>query len=196
MNRNLFANFVVSLSFLFVSSELYAQVQTSEVNVTEPPEEYQIGGKIYPQFWKAELKNQKAFVPLAKVISFGIQDYEVIGGGHVHELTIAMEAGVLMRIYALEAPTIVNRAKNPAAKGQSAVESVSGNISPVTNLQTNAVVKHYPATTHLNMMEFRVKSRKEVGSLYKELEQAYIDFQVREVTKRQREEAVRESKAE
>lgn len=175
----------------------HAQVQTAEVDVKGPPEEYLINGNIYPQFWKAKLSSQIAFVPLEKIVSIGVQDYEIVGGGHVHELSIAMEGHVMMRIYAIEAPTIVQRAKQKTNPTENGVTKSTGIAVPaVTHLQTDSVVKHYPATTHQPMMEFRVKKRESIDELFADLENAYLNYKMREVVKEQRKNAVQTTEKE
>ncbi|MFK7850313.1 MAG: hypothetical protein AB8D78_04980 [Akkermansiaceae bacterium] len=163
-------------------------MQRSEVNVKPGVEVYEVVAKIYPQFWQANLKrDQSALVPIEEVVSFGLQDYEIVGGGHVYEFTLTLKHGILVRFYSVSAPKIDEKQRRFIApiEGQ-----VKDKLPAVTGLSAS-VVKQYGRTTHLPMMEFGVDEREDVMELFESFRTAYLDFSMRELVEPQRDSAVR-----
>ncbi len=167
---------------------LFGQVQRSEVDVKQAVETYEVIAKIYPQFWQADLKRgQIALIPIAKVISFGIQDYDLMDGGHVYEFTLTLEHGALMRFYSVSIQQLdenQERINGPIEKGVK-------EASPKATGLSASVVKQYGRTTHLPVMEFGVDEREDVLELFESFRTAYLDFSMRELVKPQRDLAVR-----
>lgn len=167
---------------------LFGQVQRSEVKVKPAVQVYDLVAKIYPQFWQADLKRgQTALIPIEKVVSFGIQDYEIAGGGHVYEFTLALDHGVLMRFYSVSAPQL----DESQQKALAPIEKQAKETFPKASGLSASVVKQYGKTTHLPMMEFGVDEREDVMDLFESFRTAYLDFSMRELVKPQRDLAVR-----
>ena len=152
------------------------QVKGSESEVTPTSKTLKMKGKFYPLFWKVKVNGSESFIPLEHVDTFGVQTYRV--NDHlVTEFTVALKSKTFIRFYHLK---------------QEGLESKIQDIARNRANKNQYVIKDYPATTHKEMMEYRVASKKDVDRLMEDFYETYLDFKMKDYVKGQREESVKE----
>lgn len=152
------------------------QVKGAEQVVSPPSITVKTKGKFYPLFWKVNVNGAKSFIPLEHVDTFGVQAYRV--NNHlVTEFTVALKSKTFIRFYHLK---------------QEGLESKIQDIARNRANKNEFVIKDYPATTHKEMMEYRVASKKDVDRLMEDFYETYLDYKMKDYVKEQREESVKE----
>ena len=152
------------------------QVKGAEQVVSPPSITLKTKGKFYPLFWKVNVNGAKSFIPLEHVDTFGVQTYRV--NNHlVTEFTVALKSKTFIRFYHLK---------------QEGLESKIQDIARNRANKNEYVIKDYPATTHKEMMEYRVASKKDVDRLMEDFYETYLDYKMKDYVKEQREESVKE----
>jgi len=152
------------------------QVKGGEKVVIPSSATLRIKGKFYPLFWKVKVNGSKSFIPLEHVDSFGIQRYRV--NDHlVTEFTVALKSKTFIRFYHLK---------------QEGLESKIQDIARNRANKNEYVIKDYPVTTHKEMMEYRVASKKDVDRLMEDFYETYLDYKMKAYVKEQREKSVKE----
>jgi len=181
------------LSLLSVSSILHAQVIIGQEKTVTSPSHRTVTGKVKTLFWKATVDNQIAFVSMADVESFGIQEYAVDNVAYVRELTISLKSRNFVRIYHVEPRN------SPSGYLNDVVENFTERASDVqaaglgdAGQRANAVIKSYPTTTHKEMIEYRVSKKQTISDLYAHLEQTFIDYHAAELVEGQRPQTITE----
>jgi len=172
---------------------LHAQVIIGQEKTVTSPSHRTVTGKVKTLFWKATIDNQIALVSMADVESFGIQEYAVDNVAYVRELTISLKSRNLVRIYHVEPRN------SPSGYLNDVVENLTERASDVQaagmgdkGQRTNAVIKSYPATTHKEMIEYRVSKKQTIADLYTHLEQTFIDYHAAELVEAQRPQTITE----
>ncbi|MFC4995130.1 hypothetical protein [Rubritalea tangerina] len=174
-----------------------AQVIIGQEKTLNGPSHRTITGKVRTLFWKATIDQQVAFVSLADVETFGLQEYAVDNAAYVRELTISLKSRNLVRIYHVEPRN------SPSGYLNDTVENFTERLSDVQaaalgdkGQRVNAVIKSYPVTTHKEMVEYRVSKKQTIADLYAHLEKAYLDYHATEVVEGQRAQTISEVKVE
>lgn len=129
--------------------------------------------------WEAKLTGGTYLVTLSSITSVSTQEYIVDGALRVYELTVDTYGNALGRFYFIDLNTsqggaatqgTIDKVKEAA---QQVVDKSNRVIGGTTDMLQTVVTKNYPTTTHAKTIEYRLKSRAEVDTLYKSLETAW-----------------------
>ncbi len=124
-------------------------------------------------FWTIEFPGGTYIVRLSAVNSLSTHEYVVDNTARVVELNISASDSDLLRVYYIEP----NVPQTPDGIGQSVVNLAKERLDEATN-RTNTsdiwrkVIKNYPATTHAHTVEYRLATREQLDSLFKNLQRA------------------------
>ena len=151
-----------------ITSSLSAQAVSQKKRTSAPANRISVDESFYPMVFEINIDKQNAFIPLAHIESFGVQQY-LVGKILVTDLTITLKSKTFIRIYAMQ-----NGLDQP---------NVVRNLKDKVGLKEELVVKEYPLTTHKEMMEFRVTSMEQVEALRKELKKTYLQFLMKDYVK-------------
>lgn len=124
-------------------------------------------------FWTIEFPGGTYVVKTSAIVSLSTQEYVVDNAARVVELNISTSGSELLRAYYIE-PNVPN---SPNGIGQSTLNFAKEKISEAMERTDTAdvwrkVVKNYPTTTHARTIEYRLASREQVESLFKNLQRA------------------------
>ncbi|MFT5468539.1 MAG: hypothetical protein ACI8UO_003649 [Verrucomicrobiales bacterium] len=116
----------------------------------------------------------KFIIPYARIVSISQAEYLVDGGGKVIELTIDTTGQATGRFYFLD--TVL--ADTPLNAGQivnNRVKGIQNRVGDKTGIDTRAVVKHYPDTTHAKTIEFNVRAKGHLKVLLDHITHEWIE---------------------
>ncbi len=128
--------------------------------------------------WECETPSGHFAVDVRQIASVAVHEYVVEGGVKAVELTVVMNGSAIARFYFVE-PV---RAQAPLGIGQSAVDRLQDKVKEGAerlagktgdDALQNQVIKRYPEATHAHTIEFRLKSREQVDTLFKSALEAW-----------------------
>lgn len=183
--------------FFLLSYSLNGQIVGTEKQVNGGARTTQVRGKIKPLFWKAVVDNQVVLLSLANVETFGLQEYAIDNTAYVRELTVTFKSRTFVRIYHVEPRATPSGMLNDAmASLEDHVNEAHGELMGKDGQRIAPVIKSYPTTTHKEMVEYRVRKKESVVSLYENLETAFLAHHASELVAGQRPQTIREVRIE
>ena len=176
-----------------LSDKEYEYKVLTPVEITPPPiiPHPVQRGVIRTLTWRCKMDDLICFLPLAEIEFVALHEYTVDGKIIVLESTAVMKSKALVRFYYVEKikPTskdsfgdvLVQNLLERSAEAEERIKSQSpqiGTLHPALASETDQqyVVKNYPVTTHTQIIEYRLKKKKNIQDIYKSLEIALVQF--------------------
>lgn len=121
------------------------------------------------RFWEATLPGGEYLVEVRAIQSISYHVYYVDSGVKVTEVVVDTGGRSLARFYTFSAPAPTADAQGVA----NGVRDVVNEAGEVAGVDTNFVVKNYPATTHAHTVEYRLTTEEQLMSLYESVKRSW-----------------------
>jgi hypothetical protein len=149
---------------------------------------------IRPLIWRYKMRDLKrdetvvCAIQIPEIEFVSLHDYIVDGKLDVTECSVAMKSKMFVRFYYTEGIQLGGRVGEKARDAHQKTEDrsttilkqpsvVPGMPSEQDSASTDKrVVKNYPATTHHEMIEYRLKEKVQIHLIYRSIEMAFVEF--------------------
>jgi hypothetical protein len=135
-----------------------------------------------PLLWRCQIEDMACTIQLPDLEFVAIHNYVVDGMVEVTEATAAMKSKAFVRFYFVEPASqggmIGDRLKEGAERAADLSDRfIKPALTPsIQNTRSDKVLKNYPATTHAQMIEYRVKTKEAVYDIYQSLDRTLLEY--------------------